>query len=208
MGIHFLSDPINPDARYDWSTEINTTGHVFRALVDNEDININITSNDNPSPPPSGKINTNLNLTLRGTTVGDASVIAILTNDNGNDVASETITFNVVDNKGFNKDYTAITDVNGRAVLDLNDLPAGLYTITATFAGDGNYATSNSQHVNINIKSSSTPSGFISDGNNGLKDTGFPGFISDDNNGLRDTGFPLIILLVLSVTGLLYWRKK
>jgi hypothetical protein len=144
-----------------------------------------------PTPPP-GKINTNLDLTHGGTSVGDATVTATLTDNNGNGIANESITFNVFDNKGFSKEYTVITDANGKAVLNLNDLPEGLYTITAKFAGDDKYATSNSRPLNINIKSSSTP----------------PESNLDGNNGLRNTGFPLIILLVLTVTGLLYWRRK
>jgi hypothetical protein len=45
-GMLLLADFITHDARDNWSSEINTTGHVFQALVDNEDISINIKAAD------------------------------------------------------------------------------------------------------------------------------------------------------------------
>jgi parallel beta-helix repeat protein len=190
LQLHSSGNSITRDARNNWSDSINDEGNfVLRALVDNEDLSLDITSKDDRIP-------TSLTLSLSSNSIilGDSvTLTAKLTNSSGGPIPNANVTFNI---NGIN--YTINTTVDGIATYSFKPDHVGEYNITATFKGNETYRGSNSTSKILAVKSSTSQES-NSEGNNGL-----PGF----GNGLRNTGFPLIILLVLSVTGLLYWRKK
>ena len=82
------------------------------------------------------------------------SFITILTDEEGFLLSNKTVTFT------FNKSkVNATTDTSGQAVLNLNGLKEGVYTVDFVFAGDETYAKSNGTNT-ITVKSGS-PEGNI-----------------------------------------------
>jgi hypothetical protein len=151
------------------------------------------------------KIPTNLNLSLSSDNIvlGDSvTLTAKLTDISGDPIPNAIVTFNINGNNYNNSS----TNVYGIATYIFTPDHVGEYNINATFANETHRGVSTSKKLTVKSPTPSGPPGPDPDNNN-TNDTGnggLPGF----GNGLRDTGFPLIILLVLSVTGLLYWRRK
>jgi hypothetical protein len=122
------------------------------------------------------------------------SVIINITNSSDDEVNSFIVHLNQ-DNTTYNYNYQP-------------DSP-GEYHVTVTYTGyTYNYNDVNTQkNVSTPIYFSNTTSESFTVTNSPGTGTG-TGTGTGNGNGLGDTGFPLIILLVLSVTGLVYWRKK
>jgi hypothetical protein len=153
-------------------------------------------------PPP---IPTNLTLSLSSDNINfgeNVTLTAKLTNASGNPIPNANITFNINGNN-----YSNSTNINGIATYIFTPDRAGKYNIIATFKDNESYNDSTSENKILIVTGGNTPTptpGFQLYDNITNDNGGLPWF----GNGLRDTGFPLIILLVLTVTGLLYWRKK
>ncbi|WP_405296045.1 hypothetical protein [Methanobrevibacter sp.] len=89
------------------------------------------------------KIPTSLSVSIDNSSisVGDSVVVDFVLNQAINNV----LTVNVND-----KEYL-IGIVNGKGNLTLSDLPFGIYTVNATFAGEGKYVESSSNNVTIEV---------------------------------------------------------
>ncbi|MDR1819935.1 MAG: DUF11 domain-containing protein [Methanobrevibacter sp.] len=122
-------------AKNPWNDTINNAGnYVFSGLVDNQQLNITLFAE---------RMNTSLNLTAANITYGDnTNISATLTDINGTLISNKTINFSI---NGTN--YTAITNVNGVATLNNITLGAGNYSVSAMFAGDGDYNPSTSNNT-------------------------------------------------------------
>ncbi|GAA5819853.1 MAG: Pseudogene of Ig-like domain repeat protein [Methanobrevibacter sp. CfCl-M3] len=119
-------DSVNILAKDPWNDTINNPGnYIFSALVDNQQLNINLAAT----------MNTSLNLTAANIIYGDnTSIIANLTDSNGLVLSNKPISFSI---NGTN--YTATTDGDGVAVLNISGLHAGSYNVTVSFDGDVDY---------------------------------------------------------------------
>jgi hypothetical protein len=155
------------------------------------------------------KENTNTNLRLNNipdTTVNNSvNISGKLTNLTGDGITGKIINITVTLPDGSNVNLNNVTDADGNYTYLYTPLTNGKYIVDANFFGDGdNYEpSSNSTSFKVENKDSNgNPTGggnIDGDGNN---------LYSNGNNGLANTGFPLIILLVLSVLGVLYWRRR
>ncbi|GAA5818952.1 MAG: hypothetical protein CfClM3_0952 [Methanobrevibacter sp. CfCl-M3] len=91
-------------------------------------------------------------------------------------------------------------------------LHVGLYNVSVSFNGDADYNPSTSNtFFNVGERSNNGDGNDINTNGGGMDGSGN----NDDNDNGFDqiffkslTGFPLILLVLLSVLGVYYWRRK
>jgi uncharacterized repeat protein (TIGR01451 family) len=214
LGISYLpAGEYNVTAIYNGNESYNASNSSTTFNVAKKDISLNITKVSNITSP---------------IVVGDLVKYTITITNNGstnittpiliNDLLNSNLEYISSDDNNYNHgtgvwNITPSLNVGDTKTLNIiaKVKTAGKVINTASL-NNANYNNSldNSSSVDISVNPAPNPPGPDPDdtGNGtvpGSNDNGgFPGF----GNGLRDTGFPLIILLVLSVTGVLYWRRK
>ncbi|MDR2830357.1 MAG: hypothetical protein LBB45_04880, partial [Methanobrevibacter sp.] len=143
------------------------------------------------------------------------SGIINLTNGNGVGVSLTNLEIFI------NNTSIANTTTDGNGLIDLSNLNyifkvVGVYNLTVKYAGNDTYISSNSSKlITVSDNPSPAPSSpGPSPNHNGSNSTG-NGHNSISNglsnwfgHSLPNTGFHLILLAILSVLGLVYWRRK